>query len=207
MKLAAVCWAFVLVVGCAAASQSVGVAGLPPPAPHQATQATRATPASASSAPAREPLASPSESPPPAPLQVPFESVLAVPVRSIALGEGSRIAVLGDVPYLGDARGLRPLPVPNALRAKPGESDAVRIFFGRDNEPRIMGSRRSAAGEAAIYWRHTSGAWRDGREEIGQLGGSTRGGLWGVLGSLDPELVCRVNVVCIIKRTSGWTTA
>jgi len=28
-----------------------------------------------------------------------------------------------------------------------------------------------------------------------------------VLGSADPELVCRVNATCIIKRTSGWTTA
>jgi hypothetical protein len=28
-----------------------------------------------------------------------------------------------------------------------------------------------------------------------------------VLGSADPELVCRVNAQCIIKRVSGWTTA
>jgi hypothetical protein len=49
--------------------------------------------------------------------------------------------------------------------------------------------------------------WRDGREEIGQLGGPALGGLWGVLGSADPELVCRVNAQCVIKRSTGWTTA
>ena len=37
--------------------------------------------------------------------------------------------------------------------------------------------------------------------------GAAPGGLWGVLGSADPELVCRVNASCIIKRNSGWTTA
>jgi hypothetical protein len=141
------------------------------------------------------------------PVEVRFERRLSVPVSSIALGEGSRIAVLGDVPYVGDANGLRPLPFPNALRAKPNERDEVRIFFGRDNEPRVMGARRSDAGESSVYFRHTSNGWKDGREEIGQLGGTTRGALWGVLGSADPELVCRVGSVCIIKRTSGWTTA
>jgi hypothetical protein len=143
----------------------------------------------------------------PAPLDVHFERELAAPVRSIALGEGSRIAVLADVPYVGDAHGLHALPLPNALLPKPDEHDDVRIFFGRDNEPRIMGNRRSSVGEASIYWRHTGTGWKDGREEIGQLGGTTRGGLWGVLGSADPELVCRANALCIIKRTTGWTTA
>jgi hypothetical protein len=143
----------------------------------------------------------------PAPLELEVTQVLTVPVTSIALGDGSRIAVLADAPYIGDARGLRAVPLPPALRAKPGDKDQVQIFFGRDNEPRIMGSRRSASGETAIYWRHAPSGWRDGREEIGQLGGTTQGGLWGVLGAADPELVCRARAQCIIKRTSGWTVA
>ena len=28
-----------------------------------------------------------------------------------------------------------------------------------------------------------------------------------MLGTADPELVCRANAVCIIKRTTGWSTA
>jgi hypothetical protein len=141
------------------------------------------------------------------PLDLPTVQALRVPVSSIALGDGSRIAVLADPPYVGDARGIHPVPLPAALRAKSAEADELRIFFGRDNEPRVMGTRRSATGEAPVYWRHTNAGWRDGREEIGQLGSTSRGGLWGVLGSADPELVCRTNAVCIIKRTSGWTTA
>jgi hypothetical protein len=136
-----------------------------------------------------------------------FSQLLSVPVSAIALGEGTRIAVLADTPYVGDARGLRPLPLPASLRPKTGELEQLGIFFGRDNEPRIMGSRRGAQGERAVYLRHLPNGWRDGREEIGQLGGPAPGGLWGVLGSADPELVCRANATCIIKRTSGWTTA
>jgi len=133
--------------------------------------------------------------------------LLSVPISAIALGDGTRIAVLADVPYVGDARGLKPLPLPAMLRPKAAEVDDSSIFFGRDNEPRIMGSRRSEKGERAVYLRHLPSGWRDGREEIGQLGGPAAGGLWGVLGSADPELVCRAGSSCIIKRNSGWTTA
>ena len=133
--------------------------------------------------------------------------MLDVPVKALGLGEGTRIGVLADVPYVGDARGLRPLPLPAALLPKTSEVDHADIYFGRDNEPRVMGSRRSGGAERAIYWRHLPNGWRDGREEIGQLGGAVPGGLWGVLGSADPELVCRAKSLCIIKRVTGWTLA
>jgi hypothetical protein len=142
----------------------------------------------------------------PALLELTLTQLLAVPVSSIALGEGTRLAVLADMPYVGDARGLRPLPLPAMLRPKASEVDDVDIFFGRDNEPRIMGRRRAETGERAVYFRHLPSGWRDGREEIGKLGGPAPGGLWGVLGTADPELVCRAGAICIIKRTSGWTT-
>jgi hypothetical protein len=117
------------------------------------------------------------------------------------------VGVLADQPSVGVARGPAPLPLPAALRAKPGDVDRLGIYFGRDNEPRVMGSRMGESGERAVYWRHLPNGWRDGREEIGQLGGAVPLGLWGVLGSADPELVCRVNSLCIIKRRSGWTLA
>jgi hypothetical protein len=140
-------------------------------------------------------------------LELDISQVLNVAVTSIALGEGSRVAVLADPPQVGDARGLHVLPIPVGLRAKPGEVDEARIYFGRDNEPRIMGRRLAPDGERPIYWRHLPAGWRDGREEIGQLGSARQGGLWGVLGGADPELVCRVNASCIIKRSTGWTNA
>jgi hypothetical protein len=152
-------------------------------------------------APARAELV---ESPPNLDLEV--THVLTVPTTDIALGDGTRVAVLADPPQVGDVRGFKALPLPKAL-TKPAEGDRAQIFFGRDNEPRIMGALRSGASGEAIYWRHTPAGWRDGREEIGQLGGTLRGGLWGVLGGSDPELVCRCNAVCIIKRTSGWKLA
>jgi hypothetical protein len=136
-----------------------------------------------------------------------LSQILSVPVSAIALGEGMRIAVLADTPYVGNARGLRPLPLPATLLPKTGEVDQLGIFFGRDNEPRIMGTRHGEKGDRAVYLRHLPNGWRDGREEIGQLGGAAPGGLWGVLGSADPELVCRAGATCIIKRNSGWTTA
>jgi len=184
-------------------------------APQNAPEPVHA-PASALPAPARHtnPSSAPSATAPAitaaapvAPLKVKLTRLLSVPVTAIALGEGTRVAVLADVPYVGDARGLRPLPLPAMLRPQPSEVDDWGIFFGRDNEPRIMGARRSANGERAVYLRHLASGWRDGREEIGQLGGPAAGGLWGVLGAADPELVCRAGATCIIKRTSGWTTA
>ncbi|HEY4104873.1 MAG TPA: hypothetical protein VGM44_13330, partial [Polyangiaceae bacterium] len=136
-----------------------------------------------------------------------FTQLLSVPVYSIALAEPAHVAVLADAPYVGDARGLLVIPLPPSLRPKADQRDECRIFFGRDNEPRIMGTRYTNDAEQPIYFRHTSSGWRDGREELGQLASASRGGLWGVLGADDPELVCRAGSVCIIKRASGWTTA
>jgi hypothetical protein len=196
-ELPAVGWLLVLAVDCGARGPALEVTRPPPLARAQAPSAV------ASSAPA---VPTPSASPL-APFEVHLVRELEAKVSSIALGDGSRIALLGDTPYAGDARGLRALPLPNALKAKPDEHDDLRVFFGRDNQPRVMGGRLSPTGEASVYWRYTNSGWKDGRDEIGQLGGTTRGKLWGVLGAADPELVCRVSSLCIIKRASGWITA
>jgi hypothetical protein len=194
--------------GCAAAHHERSVSAGPAAALAVGDHASDVEVGSVASANA---VAPPSPPPPavadPPVLEVSTTQELTLAVSSIALGEGSRIAILSDPPQVGDAHGVHRVPLPNAFRAKPGENDDLRIFFGRDNEPRVMGTRRSSAGEASIYWRHTSSGWHDGREEIGQLGSTTRGGLWGVLGSADPELMCRASSVCIIKRSSGWTIA
>ncbi len=204
LRLRLIAGSWLWIVGCAAAHQTA-------PAIEKAPASATFVGLPASSAPAGSAVAASAaaSAAPPPPLKLTLSQLLSVPVSAIALGEGTRIAVLADTPYVGDARGLRPLPLPASLRPKASEVDQLGIFFGRDNEPRIMGSRRSEKGDKALYLRHLPNGWRDGREEIGSLGGGgpAPGGLWGVLGSADPELVCRAGATCIIKRNSGWTSA
>lgn len=199
-----------LILGCCLWGVACAAPQKAPPGPERTppTASVAPTPPARESASAQLAVAAaPTASAAVAPLELTLTRVLSVPVSAIAMGEGTRVAVLADTPYVGDARGLRPLPLPATLRPKASEVDELGIFFGRDNEPRIMGTRRGDKGERAVYLRHLPNGWRDGREEIGTLGGPAAGGLWGVLGSADPELVCRAGVTCIIKRNSGWTTA
>ena len=195
------------VVGCAAPRQPAAVEQPRAGASDRAASVASVAPVASASPPAAPSAAPPSAPSTVLPVKLSLAQVLSVPISAIALGEGTRIAVLADTPYVGDKRGLRPLPLPAMLQPKAGEVDELGIYFGRDNEPRIMGTRRGTQGERAVYLRHLASGWRDGREEIGQLGGAVPGGLWGVLGAADPELVCRAGVSCIIKRNSGWTTA
>src|SRR4051812_13764465 len=94
-------------VACAARPPSPGGAG---PQPSVAARPRSDSPGSSVSVAAQpsSERADSAVSVQPALVEVKFERVLSVPVTSIALGEGSRIAVLADVPYVGDARGLRP---------------------------------------------------------------------------------------------------
>ncbi len=136
-----------------------------------------------------------------------FERVLDKPIRSIAVGKPPRVAALADQPYLLDTDGWqpKPLPSPHAL----GAQSRVEIFFGRDNRPRLMGTTTVAddgTGTEAIYLRLKAAGWQKEPSEIGRLGGKPAGGLFGVLGHDDPEVVCKVNDVCIVKRRTGWTT-
>jgi hypothetical protein len=135
-----------------------------------------------------------------------FKQELDVPVHAIGLGDPPLVAVLSNEPRVRDKRGFRELPIPAALRPKASETEVTNIFFGRDNRARIMGTRNTATGPESVYLRWLDTGWRNGREEIGRLGNSPRGGLYGILGLDDPEVVCRAGDVCIIKRISGWKT-
>lgn len=199
-----VAWPFWLVLGaCASAPATPASSTAPAPESSSVVASPAASPSASAAALPSSNVAAPAE----AQLALEVKQVLTVPVVAIGIGEGTRVGVLADQPYVGDAKGIAPLPLPAALRPKAGEVDRLGIYFGRDNEPRVMGTRSAESGERAVYWRHLPNGWRDGREEIGQLGGAVPLGLWGVLGSADPELVCRVNSLCIIKRRSGWTLA
>jgi hypothetical protein len=130
-------------------------------------------------------------------------------VRSLALARDPLIALLSDTPWVHDQDGWSERPFPEALRRRGDEGERLQIFFGRDYQPRVMGSRWRVGDEAevaahqAVYLRWQRGGWRPDPKELGPLGASS-GGLFGVLGIEDPEVVCRPLAVCVVKRTSGW---
>jgi hypothetical protein len=168
--------------------------------------------------PAPLPEAAPSASAPaPAPVPVwtpplTFQRVLQVPVRWLSLGVSPYAAVLSEQPWVFDGRSWKELPLPAALRASPGERESLGIWFGRDDKARLMGARWDA-GEAnpsarsrPVYLRFQGGAWKRDPKEIGRLGSGPVAGMYGILGNDDPEVVCKVGDVCIIKRRTGWKT-
>jgi hypothetical protein len=96
----------------------------------------------------------------------------------------------------------RELPAP---QLPPGAT--VELFFGRDNQPRLLGFAPGAPGqEIPVYLRFRHGAFRPEPSELGPLG-APHGALYGVLGFADPEVVCRPRQFCLVKRTTGWRRA
>jgi hypothetical protein len=134
-----------------------------------------------------------------------WERALPHAVVSIGVGD-KRVAVLGargEVWMLeGDA--WIDLALPDRLRPANGERDDLRVFFGRDDRPRIMGTRHGPSGARGIYLRW-KGNWRDKPGEIGRLEGPPEAAFFGLLGHADPEVVCKLGDICIIKRLTGWT--
>ncbi len=134
-----------------------------------------------------------------------FERLLEAPLTSFALGNGPRISALGAEPWIFDGIKWREVPVPGHLRNWDPSHAEVRIFYGRDNQPRLMGwIQGSDGGElGGVYLRHKVAGWQREPAELGRLGNS-RGALYGILGEADPEVVCRPGEICLIKRVSGW---
>lgn len=159
-----------------------------------------ATPSATSMAPApgAESATPPSPTTPTIPVVelLVFERVLDVPVHSLALGKGTRFAAIGSDAWLDDGKGKKKLPAPAR------QTEGIQIYFGRDDQPRLMGWE----GSDSVYLRWRGGAWQKGAMEIGKLGAGKSGPLFGVLGYDDPEVVCKVGEQCIFKRLTGWTT-
>ncbi len=95
------------------------------------------------------------------------------------------------------------LTVPERLHPTDTQRERLEVFFGRDDRPRLMGTRREADVATPRYYRFRDG-WRDRTGEIARLDGGT-GALFGILGHADPEVVCKLGEMCIIKRLTGWT--
>jgi len=128
-----------------------------------------------------------------------FRRVLDAPVHALALGEKGRVAALGADAWLDEGKGLRKLPRPSA------PTSDVQIYFGRDDQPRLMGFFPTPHERQGVYARFRKGAWERGAAEIGKLGSTPMAPLFGVLGYADPEVVCAPDVLCIVKRRTGWT--
>ena len=134
-----------------------------------------------------------------------FSRVEATAATSLAVGKPPKVAFLlrGEA-LVFDGSGWARLPAPETR--EPGL--AVDVFFGRDDQPRLMGFRRSPRypnGES-YYRRYKAGRFQPEPAELGPLAGSN-GALYGVLGHADPEVVCRPGAFCVIKRTTGWGRA
>ncbi len=132
--------------------------------------------------------------------------VFETPVDFFIAGEKGRMAILATedgavVPYRFEREKWERLALPEKHRA--AEDDAsLGIYFGRDNRPRLMGFR-DLKKPKMVYLRFKDGAWQDQRSELGALAGEGAA-LFGVLGEADPEVVCRLDSICLLKSRKGW---
>jgi hypothetical protein len=135
-----------------------------------------------------------------------FTKVRTDAATSLAVGTPPKAGVMGGQrAAVFDGERWRDLPdVP-----LPPNTIAAALWFGRDNEPRVMGysgpESQNIAQLKPIYLRYKQGRWAPEPGELGRLGAPV-GALYGVLGFQDPEVVCRPTSVCLIKRTSGWSS-
>jgi hypothetical protein len=138
------------------------------------------------------------------PLAVGFHREIADPVSAIALETPPHAAALGAAGvFLHDARGWRSEPLPTG--ARPGPALDISLFYGRDNRVRLIGTRAGKSGPEGVYLRWLPAGFKREKAEIGRLS-DPRGALVAVLGTAEPEIVCRPGDVCLVKRRSGWSS-
>lgn len=134
------------------------------------------------------------------------EQVVKAPVHSLAIDpERGKVAALGQQPWLYEGDNWKAIEPPDELRPAKGERDEARIHFGRDNQPRIMGTRHGAQGPRQLYLRYRFGSWREEPRELAAFAGKPHAAIYGVLGWDDPEVLCKVGEFCLIKQRSGWS--
>lgn len=131
--------------------------------------------------------------------------LLDKPVYFLIDGEDGRLGALVEeegiaTPYRFEGGKWQALGLPAKHRGA-AKALSLGLYFGRDNRPRLMGYHRE--GDTMVYLRYRDGAWQDQRSEIGALAGD-RAALYGVLGEDDPEVVCKVGGICLLKSRKGW---
>lgn len=125
------------------------------------------------------------------------------PVTALALDAPPHAAALGeDAAYIHDARGWRTTRLPASVTKD--RPERLAIFYGRDDRVRVVGTRRTDRGATSIYLRWKPEGFIPGGREVGRLSNGD-GAIVAILGTRDPEIVCRPSALCIIKRRSGWT--
>lgn len=202
MKSPSTCALLGFLVACGAPPES------PPTHPHAAivpSQVSSAKPPSPSPPAASSvPSASSAAVAPTPTLTATFHREVTDAVTAIALETPPHAAALGaDRVFLHDARGWRSEPLPNNVR--PGPSLDLSLFYGRDNRVRLIGTHAGKSGPEGVYLRWLPAGFKREKAEIGRLS-DPRGALVAVLGTAEPEIVCRPGDVCLVKRRSGWAT-
>ena len=184
-----------------AASSCAPANNAPPPAmePPPASAVTTPQTSTPSSAPTDAPASV--DKPPPIDevAVLDFKRAVEAPVHHVGFGKKGRVAAIGEDVWLDEGKGFKKLPAPGMATSD------VRIYFGRDNKPRLMGYAGSGETATGVYRRWRGGRWQRGLDEIGRLGGG-KTPFFGVLGYADPEVVCRIGQICLIKRLTGWKT-
>jgi hypothetical protein len=188
-----------LLVACSAPPARPPQAIAPPTTESASVAAPPPPPTAASSAVVPESAPLP---PAPAPLTATFHREVTDPVSAIALEIPPHAAALGaSGVFLHDARGWRTEPLPG--NARPGPTLDISLFYGRDNRVRLIGARAGKSGPEGVYLRWLPAGFKREKAEIGRLS-DPRGALVAVLGTAEPEIVCRPGDVCLVKRRSGW---
>jgi len=125
-------------------------------------------------------------------------------VFAIALEKPPHAAALGPHHvWISDAKGWRSEALPDPLMKQP--APRLSLFYGRDYRVRVVGTRFTNDTAEGLYFRWLPGGLRVERAEIGRLG-TPAGALVAVLGTADPEIVCRPAEVCLVKSRRGWQT-
>jgi hypothetical protein len=134
-----------------------------------------------------------------------FLRVSEAPCRALGLDREPHWAALGDEAVtVSDKKGLRREVLPSALR---GPDVSVGVFFGRDYRVRLAGTARTPKGDEVRYFRSLPRGIVAAPDELGPLGKPGAPGLVALLGTADPEIVCRPGASCLIKTVRGWAKA
>ncbi len=189
--------------GCGASAGAPSASGSPSSPPATPVRSEAAPTASVEPTHAPPSVTPRAEPRPPAKLPFAFTRIEATPVFSAAVGKPPKVAFLarGEA-FVFSGKGLERLPAPETRAPEL----SVEIFFGRDDQPRLMGHRPAGGRVEPYYRRYKAGRFQQEPSELGPLG-APEGALYGVLGHADPEVVCRPRQFCLVKRTTGWGRA
>ena len=134
------------------------------------------------------------------------ERELDAPVRRLAIDRPPHLAALSPRSvWIHDAKGWREEALPPALASD--TTLELDVFYGRDYRVRLVGSRGAPGARVPVYLRWLPGGFKPAPEELGRLGARNSGALRALLGTADPEIVCRAGDECLVKRLSGWSRA